>query len=250
MIRRLTPLCLLLFAVNARAQTVSSARAAPAGAVLAQAAAPVALAAPIAVSGPRMLITGPPGSGKGTYSEKIGRDYGVVHVSVGALLRSYAKSHPEIAETMAAGRLVDSDVVLKVVREHLEQDQIRKHGFILDGFPRRLEEAAALTGMLGTTAVDAVIELNVAEDELLRRILSRGRTDDREDVFHERMRIYREQTKPAVEIFKSASPVLAPEVAGPDAEINYSRLKAALNALFRLKDRSLKPRRATLTNRR
>lgn len=189
-------------------------------------------ATPADITGPRLIITGPPGSGKGTYSEKISADYGVVHVSVGELLRSYAKTHPEVAAVMATGRLVDSSLVLRVVRERLSQPDILKHGFLLDGFPRRQEEAAELARMLGTDAVDGVIELNVPENELLRRILARGRADDHADVFQERMRIYREQTVPAVERFKTSSPVLAPKVTGSDIESNYARVKAALGGLL------------------
>jgi adenylate kinase len=155
-----------------------------------------------------------------------------VHVSVGDLLRAYAKAHPEVAAIMASGRLVDSSLVLRVVRERLSQPDIQKHGFLLDGFPRRQEEAAALAEMLGTNAVDGVIVLDVPETELLRRILARGRADDHEDVFRERMRIYREQTLPAVERFKASSPVLAPSVTGSDIAGNYARVKAALGGLL------------------
>ena len=201
-----------------------------------QAQAPVAeVPAAVAAASPkplRLIITGPPGSGKGTYSEKITQEYGVVHISVGELLRAYAKSHPEIASVMAQGKLVDSGLVLRVVQERLAQPDIREHGFILDGFPRRGEEAAALEKILGSAAIDGVIQLDVPEAELLRRILARGRADDKADVFRERMKIYREQTVPAVERFKSASPVLAPEVSGSDIATNYSRVKQALTGLI------------------
>jgi adenylate kinase len=179
----------------------------------------------------RLIITGPPGSGKGTYSERIAAEYGVAHISVGELLRAYARTHPEVARIMAAGKLVDSKLVLDVVRQRLAQPDVKEHGFILDGFPRRGEEAEALQSMLGGAGVDGVIELDVPQDELQRRILARGRADDKPDVFKERMRIYREQTVPAVARFKSAAPVLAPEVSGSDAAANYARVKAALGRL-------------------
>ncbi|MCX5797389.1 MAG: nucleoside monophosphate kinase [Elusimicrobia bacterium] len=189
-------------------------------------------AAPVASKPLRLIITGPPGSGKGTYSEKIAAEYGVVHISVGELLRSYAATHPEVAKVMATGKLVDSKLVLDVVRQRLSQSDIKERGFILDGFPRRSEEAAALQEMLGDAGVDGVIELKVPEGELLRRILARGRADDKADVFKERMKIYREQTVPAVERFKSGAPVLAPEVSGSSIEANYARVKAALGGLL------------------
>lgn len=188
--------------------------------------------APVAAKPLRLIITGPPGSGKGTYSDKIAEEYGVVHISVGELLRAYAKTNPQVAAVMSQGKLVDSKLVLDVVRQRLSQNDIKEHGFILDGFPRRPEEAAALEKMLGDAGVDGVIELNVPEAELLRRILARGRADDKADVFKERMKIYREQTVPAVERFKSGAPVLAPEVSGSSIEANYARVKAALGGLL------------------
>jgi adenylate kinase len=180
----------------------------------------------------RLIITGPPGSGKGTYSAKIAAEYGVVHISVGELLRAYAQTNPAVAAIMAQGKLVDSQLVLDVVRQRLAADDIKERGFILDGFPRRPNEGAALQDMLGDAGVDGVIELHVPEAELLRRILARGRADDKPDVFRERMRIYREQTIPAVERFKTGAPVLAPEVSGSSIESNYARVKAALNGLL------------------
>jgi adenylate kinase len=180
----------------------------------------------------RLIITGPPGSGKGTYAAKIAAEYGVVHISVGELLRAYAQAHPAVAGIMAQGKLVDSQLVLDVVRRRLAADDIRERGFILDGFPRRPNEGAALQDMLGEAGVDGVIELNVPEAELLRRILARGRADDKADVFRERMKIHREQTVPAVERFKHGAPVLSPEVSGSGIEANYARVKAALGGLL------------------
>ncbi|MBI5239231.1 MAG: nucleoside monophosphate kinase [Elusimicrobia bacterium] len=180
----------------------------------------------------RLIITGPPGSGKGTYAAKIAAEYGVPHISVGELLRAYAKTHPAVAKIMATGQLVESKPVLDVVRERLAQPDIKERGFILDGFPRRPNEADALQGMLGEDGVDGIIELDVPEAELLRRILARGRADDKADVFRERMKIYREQTIPAVERFKHGTPVLSPEVSGSSIEANYARVKAALGGLL------------------
>lgn len=193
----------------------------------------------------RLIITGPPGSGKGTYSKLLSKDYGVPHISVGELLRAHARTHPEVAALMAQGRLVDTGLVLAVVRERLAQPDVKERGFILDGFPRRVVEARALKAMLGPEVVDAVIALDVSEPELLRRILARGRPDDTAEAFQERMRIYREDTVPAAAMFRSAGKVLAPEVTASSAETNYARLKAEFEAWAEsagLKTRPKKPR--------
>lgn len=173
----------------------------------------------------RLIITGPPGSGKGTYSQLLSRQYGIPHISVGALLRDYARTQPAVAARMATGKLVDTELVLRVVSERLKLDDVIERGFILDGFPRRVVEARALKTMLGDSGIDAVISLDAPEPELLRRILGRGRVDDSTKVFTERMRIYREDTLPAMKLFRKNKPVIAPDVAGPDAQINYSDLK-------------------------
>lgn len=173
----------------------------------------------------RLIITGPPGSGKGTYSKRLSVHYGIPHISVGELLRVYARNHSDIAETMSRGELVDSSLVLRIVSERLRQRDVMERGFILDGFPRRKTEAAELQGFLGRDGIDAVISLQVPEKELLRRILGRGRADDTPEVFSERMRVYRDETIPAAKIFSRKRNVLSPDVSGADADLNYSRLR-------------------------
>ncbi len=180
----------------------------------------------------KLIITGPPGSGKGTYSTRLARDYGVVHISAGDLLREYAKNDPVIAGQMKKGELVPSGLVLRLVQERLAQPDVAARGFVLDGFPRRLEEARALDVMLEGRGVDAVIHLDVPEAELLRRIMQRGRADDTEPVFRDRMKIYREQTLPAVEVFTAKAPVLDPDVRTGDAQSNYGRVRSAVDLLI------------------
>ncbi len=181
----------------------------------------------------RLIITGPPGSGKGTYAKLLSREYGIPHISVGDLLRGYAKNHPEVEALMSQGKLVSTELVLRVVQERLRQADVVERGFILDGFPRRVAEAKALKSMLGRKSVDAVLSLEVPEEELLRRILSRGRADDNPEVFKERMRIYREDTVPAAELFRKGRPVLTPEVSGPGVEANYAGLRAEFDGWAR-----------------
>lgn len=178
----------------------------------------------------RLVIAGPPGSGKGTHSKRLARDFGVVHVSAGDLLRERAKTDPALDEIMRRGQLVPADVVVRLVEERLAQPDARERGFVLDGFPRRLVEAEALERM--GLALDALILLDVQEEELLRRIRGRGRSDDSEAVFRGRMKVFREETGPAIERLKARLPVVAPDLSAPDIDTNYGRVRAALETLF------------------
>ncbi|MFA6028592.1 MAG: nucleoside monophosphate kinase [Elusimicrobiota bacterium] len=198
--------------------------------------APTAFEAPPAV-GPvsakplHLLITGAPGSGKTTFGKLLAKDYGMVHISVGELLRAQAGSVPGLAETMAKGGLVDSEIVLRIVRERLAQKDVVERGFILDGFPRRLEEAGVIEGwMKDGGRIDAMIQLEVSDDELLRRILARGRMDDSEEVFRNRMEIYRRQTRPVLEHFRERLRVLEAKTEGSDIGANYAKVRALIES--------------------
>lgn len=218
-----SPLALPRTALPAAAQ--AQAMPAPSGPGPGPAAAAAAPASPRPM---RLILMGPPGSGKTTYGKRLAAEYGMVHLSVGQLLRDYAKDRPEVAAVMAQGDLVDSALVLGLVRDRLSKPDIREKGYVLDGFPRRLEEAVPLEGWLGEIGLDAVVHLEVPQAELLRRIHARGRVDDTDEVFANRMDVYRSQTVPVLERFKRGRGVLMPEVSGADPEANYSRLRSIL----------------------
>lgn len=189
------------------------------------AAQPRAASAPKAV---RLIMMGPPGSGKTTYGKRLSAEFGAPHISVGELLRAYAKDKPEVAARMQTGELVDSELVLRLVRERLTRPDVQERGYILDGFPRRLNEALAMEEWMAGVGVDAVVHLEVSHEELMRRISARGRADDTPETFRNRMRVYRDQTVPVLERFKDSYGVLEPEVSGSDPEANYARLRSIL----------------------
>ncbi|MFH2202788.1 MAG: nucleoside monophosphate kinase [Elusimicrobiota bacterium] len=181
----------------------------------------------------KLAIVGPPGSGKSTQAKLLAKDLGVVHISAGQLLREHARNHPAVAQRMNAGKLVDTDLVMGVVRERLSRPDVQRRGFILDGFPRRLVEEEALTEMLGREgAIDAMIRLDVPEAELLRRIQARGRADDSAEVFRERMKVYHEQTEPAIEKLGRSASVIRPRDAAGKVEAIYRDILSAVRGLF------------------
>jgi adenylate kinase len=165
----------------------------------------------------RLILLGPPGAGKGTQAQRLVGKYGLVQLSTGEMLREAVKvGSPlgrQVQDIMARGALCPDDIVVRIVEKRIQQPDAGK-GFILDGFPRTVPQAAALDRMLAThgVALDAVVELRVDEAVLLRRIESRIaemkargerlREDDNPEVLHRRLAAYREQTAPLIAYYR------------------------------------------------
>lgn len=149
----------------------------------------------------RLVILGPPGAGKGTQAELLSEALGVPHISTGDLFRAnISQGTPiglEAKKYLDAGDLVPSAVTVDMVRARLTEPDAAK-GFILDGFPRSVEQAEALTGILEALGVelDGVLSFVVDEDAVVERMLARGRADDTEDVIRNRMKVYAAETAP------------------------------------------------------
>jgi adenylate kinase len=155
----------------------------------------------------RVVFFGPPGSGKGTQAALLAARLGVPAVSTGEMLRAAEKSGSplglQVRSTLAAGRLVDDATMAGLVGDRLSLPDARR-GFLLDGYPRTLAQADTLAEILrlqGET-LDAVIFLEVPEEELVRRMTGRGRADDSEATVRERLRVYREQTAPLMGYYR------------------------------------------------
>lgn len=179
-----------------------------------------------------LIIVGPPGSGKSEVAKLLALDYGLIHVLRSEVLRAKALEDPRIAQQMKAGELVDAGLIVDLIRERLSKPDVREKGFILDGFPRRLEEAGALEALFdGRPAADALIRLDVSDDELARRVLARGRHDDAPEVFQKRMEIYRSEVVPAIRKLEVSMPVIQPPAEGSIQNV-YAGLKARLASFF------------------
>ncbi|MFE3542352.1 adenylate kinase [Nocardia sp. NPDC059177] len=177
----------------------------------------------------RVVLLGPPGAGKGTQAVLLSEKLGVPHISTGDLFRANISQQTalgrEAQKYMDAGDLVPSDVTNRMVEARVgEPDAV--NGFVLDGYPRTVDQADALKKILehNGTALDAVLCFVVAEDTVVERMLARGRADDTEDVIRNRLRVYREETEPLLEYYDGL--VVTVDGIGEVDEVNARALAA------------------------
>jgi len=184
----------------------------------------------------RIILLGSPGSGKGTQAQFITKKYAIVQISTGDMLRAAVHEGTPMGlaakQVMDVGGLVSDDIILGLIKERIAQPDC-VNGFLLDGFPRTIAQAEGLNAM--GVKIDTVIEINVADDEIIKRMagrrvhLSSGRTyhidfnppkiagiddisgesliqreDDKEETVRTRLNVYHEQTKPLVDYYSAA----------------------------------------------
>ena len=153
----------------------------------------------------RIVLLGPPGSGKGTQAALLRDQLGVAHISTGVLLRNAVDQQTDLGKKaksfMDAGDLVPDDLMLGLIEARLGNPDVER-GFILDGYPRNLEQAEALDSVLERLGqpVDIAVSVTINDaeivDRLSKRALEEGRSDDTEDVIRNRLQVYAEKTAP------------------------------------------------------
>ena len=184
-----------------------------------------------------LILLGPPGAGKGTQAGRIADRYGVPAISTGEIFRSNISKGTELGKLAQSftdrGELVPDSVTNPMVRERLEQDDA-EGGFLLDGYPRNLDQAHVLADMLGEMDVDldAVLEITADEEVLVQRMLKRAeeqhRADDTEDVIRHRFEVYREQTAPMSAYYREQGQLVSVDGIGTIEEVS-ERILAALD---------------------
>ncbi|WP_149360572.1 adenylate kinase [Lolliginicoccus suaedae] len=177
----------------------------------------------------RIVLLGPPGAGKGTQAAILSEKLGIPHISTGDLFRAnIGQGTPLGLEAKAytdSGKLVPSEITNRMVEQRIEEPDAA-NGFLLDGYPRTVDQAEALERILADhgTKLDAVVSFVVDEDVVVARMLDRGRADDNEDVIRTRLHVYRDETAPLLEHY--ADIVKTVDGIGEIDEINARAMKA------------------------
>ena len=189
----------------------------------------------------RLVILGRQGSGKGTQAERLGANYGAVHVSTGNMLRAAVAAGTELGlqakALMEVGDLVGDDLINGIVAERLTGSDVVEHGFLLDGYPRTPDQATALEGFLAEvgTPMDAAGNLDVPVDEVTARMVARGRADDTEEAIRRRLDLYESETEPLLAWFAQRG--LLDVVDGlADEETVFGRLTSVIDSRLSVGD--------------
>jgi adenylate kinase len=188
-----------------------------------------------------IVIFGAPGSGKGTQSELLINSYGFLHISTGDVLRSQIAAGTELGKIadsyISQGKLIPDELMIDILEDVLatHADEVAR-GVVFDGFPRTIPQAAALDELLNkhNAALDIVVGLEVEEDELIARLINRGKTsgrsDDNMETIKKRLEVYNNQTNPLRNHYKEQGKYVSIHGMGSVEDI-FGRIKEAIDAL-------------------
>jgi adenylate kinase len=212
-----------------------------------------------------VVIMGPPGAGKGTQAERFAREHGIPKISTGDILREAVSAKTplgvEVKSLMDRGELVGDDLIIDIVRERLGRSDTTR-GFVLDGFPRTVPQAAALDVLLKGRGPVIVVEIQVPDEELVRRVISRricsncgrtvsafgddgiaaekcsncggtlvSRSDDSAQVVRDRLKVYWRETQPMIAFYQSRPTYRAIDGAQPPERVRDALVAAVASAL-------------------
>ena len=174
----------------------------------------------------RIIMVGGPGSGKSTYSEYLVKHFRIPHVYTGDMMRDLAKQDTPIGRKVRSaldkGNYVDTKIVLDTLETRL-QNKDTERGYVLDGFPRCMEQVKEMEER--NIGYDHVVYLDVAEDEVIRRLMSRGRADDKPDIIKQRLRVYEKETVPIIDYFKDNMITIKMDKPEPIADVANKIIK-------------------------
>ena len=211
------------------------------------------------IPGARLVLLGRQGAGKGTQCVRLSRHYVVPHISTGDILRSAVREGTEFGKKakaiMEAGDLVPDDIIVGIVDERLDRDDTRSRGFILDGFPRTVAQAAALLDITSPRGIDLVINLEVPREAVLARLAGRRvcadcganysreqppkytnrcdvcggdviqREDDTDEAINRRLDVYEEQTAPLIAWFEERDLLVSVDGLGDPDEVSANLVR-------------------------
>ena len=187
-----------------------------------------------------LVLFGPPGAGKGTQAEKLLEKYGLVHLSTGDILRGEIKADTDLGKEakkyMDGGNLVPDSVIVGMMESKIDANKDAK-GFIFDGFPRTTSQAGSLDEMLNKkgSPISIMLALEVGEEELIKRLLLRGKDSGRADdqdqsIIENRIKVYNTETAPVIDFYSAQNKFKAIDGVGSIDEI-FDRLCAAIDSL-------------------
>lgn len=163
---------------------------------------------------PRLIFLGAPGAGKGTQAQTLAGHWDIPHISTGDILRGAMKERSPLGikaqSYVDRGELVPDQLLLDIMEERLSQPDAQS-GWILDGFPRNVNQASFLEQLLQKLTQDSAraINLDVPDEVLVSRLLGRGRADDTEEVIRRRLEVYREQTLPLIDFYRDRQQLMS-----------------------------------------